>query len=250
MTESQIGSETATVFSPVELPRQTGTIGFREAAGLYVQGGGENLHLGPLIDYFGDTPLDEIDQNAVDKAGKTIKPNAARSTESRQVHGVVSAIIKYCASLGLCRWRRFRRPKSESPRERNLSLEEAKRLVVKCSPHIRPLVLLLFEGARPGELPRFDWSQVDLAGRFVILRRNGKPRVLQIHERTVSALMKLPHRHGQVFRTPSGREYVSKRPSTKTAFKGACRRAGIRDLSQRDCSHAGYPFIERSPNDA
>jgi integrase len=230
--------------------KQEGSIGFGRGADVYVQRGGEAIHLPSLIHYFGDTPLDAIDQNAVDRAAQVLKPKAAPSTQSRQVHTVVSAIIKDCASLGLCRWRRFQRPKSDSTRERSLSVEEANRLVLKCSPHIRPLVLLLFEGGRLGELLRLGWDQIDLDARRVLFRRNGKVHILRLHERTVHALMKLPHRHGQVFRTPSGREYTSTRPSVKTAFKSACHRAGIRDLSPRDCSRAGFPFAERPKNEA
>ena len=39
------------------------SVGFRKAAGLYVQAGGEDRYLRPLIDYFGDTPLEEISQD-------------------------------------------------------------------------------------------------------------------------------------------------------------------------------------------
>jgi integrase len=205
MTESQIGSETATVFSPVGLLRQTGSIGFREAAGLYVQGGGEDFYLRPLIEYFGDTPLEDIGQAAVDDAALRLKPDAAPSTRCRQVHTPVSAIIKYSASSGLCRSLRLQRPKLVSNRERCPSVEEAKRLVLACSSHLRPLVLLLFEGCRPGEALRFDWSRIDLDGRFVIVRRNRRPRILPIHERTVDALKKLPHRKGGYPRSVASR---------------------------------------------
>jgi integrase len=240
----------ATIVSPCQLCAPCtarGTIperdimGFRDAARLYVQSGGEDRYLRPLIAYFGETPLSEIDQEAVDAAAAALKPLARPSTRCRQVHAVVSAIVKHCAAVGLCRWRRFRRPRSEHIR-RMLTRDEAVRLVAACSRQIRPSVLLVFEGLRPGEALRLDWSQIDLEVPLVRLRRNGRVVVLRLHERTLMALTKLSHRQGAVLRTLSAREYAYKRPSIKTAFKGACFRAGLRNITLRDCSFAGYLF--------
>jgi integrase len=226
-------------------PPAQATIGFREAAGLYFQAGGEDRYLGPLVAYYGDTPLAEIDQEAVDAAAAALKPFARPSTRCRQVHAVVSAIVKYCAAMGFCRWRRFKRPRSEKIR-RKLTRDQAIRLVTACSPHIRPIVLLVFEGLRPGEALLLDWSQIDLQVPWVRLRRNGRLVVLRLHERTLRALNKLSHREGAVLRTLSAREYAHKRPSIKTAFKGACCRAGTGNITLRDCSFTGYLFDEEA----
>lgn len=226
-------------------PPAQAIIGFREAAGLYVQAGGEDRYLQPLVAYFADTPLAEIDQEAVDAAAAALKPFARPSTQCRQVHAVVSAIVKYCAAMEFCRWRRFKRPRSENIR-RKLTREQAVLLITKCSPHIRPIVLLVFEGVRPGEALCLDWSQIDLEVPWVRLRRNGKLVVFRLHERTLKALNKLPHRQGAVLRTLSAREYARKRPSIKTALNGACRRAGVGNVTLRDCSSSGYVFDEEA----
>jgi integrase len=222
-----------------------GTIGFREAAAEYILAGGEDRYLGPLIAYFGDTLLAEIDQEALDEAAAVLKPLARPSTRCRQVHAVISAIVKHCAAMGLCRWRRFRRPRSTTHR-RTLTHNEACRLIAACSPHIRAIVLLLFEGVRPGEALRLDWSQIDLEVPRVRLRRNGRAVVLRLHERTLRALTRLPHRQGTILRTLSAQEYARKRPSIKTAFKGACSRAGVGNVTLRDCSLAGYLLDEEA----
>jgi integrase len=232
---------------PPERPDVSGGrcgIGFREAAALYLQGGGESLYLRPLVDYFGDTPLAHIDQTAVDDAAQILKPLAAPSTRCRQVYTPISAITKYCAERGLCRWQRFRRPASSADRSWAPSAEEARRLARVCSNHIRPLVFLLFEGGRLGEALQLDWRQIDLDQRRIRFRRDRTFVVLPLHKQTVDALKKLPHREGAVFRTPANREYSSKRPSIKTAFKSSCQRAGIRRFSPRDCRRIGYPFDE------
>jgi integrase len=239
MTEISVLTEVGISDSPAA----QATIGFRKAAGLYVRAGGEDRYLGPLISYFGDTSLAQIDQAAVDTAAVIIKPLARPNTRCRQVHAVVSAIVKYCAMIGLCRWRRYRRPRSENIR-RKLTRDHAIRLVAACSPHIRPMVLLVFEGLRPGEALSLDWNQIDREVTSVRLRRNGRFVVLRLHERTRRVLNKLSHREGAVLRTLSAREFACKRPSIKTAFNGACRRAGVGNITLRDCSFAGYLFDE------
>jgi integrase len=67
-----------------------------------------------------------------------------------------------------------------------------------------------------------------------------------LHPRVVAALANLKHRDGEVFRRPDGEPY--ERPGKwaddhsagariSTAFRGACRRAGITDFSPHDCRH-------------
>jgi integrase len=70
--------------------------------------------------------------------------------------------------------------------------------------------------------------------------KNGEGRGIPLHRRVVLDLANLKHRDGQVFRRPDGLPYVVKEDGggqIKTAFKGACRRAGITDFSPHDCRH-------------
>jgi integrase len=70
--------------------------------------------------------------------------------------------------------------------------------------------------------------------------KNGEARGVPLHSRLVNELRMLHHREGNVFRTPSGRPYAQKEAGggqIKTAFRGACRRAGITDFSTHDCRH-------------
>jgi len=216
---------------------QKTAVGFRDAALLYVQSGGEIRYLNRLIEYFGDRPVASIDQKAIDDAARVLRPTASTSTQNRQVHTPASATLKCAAERGLCMYRRIKRPVQIRVRIREVTREEANRLIRECSGSLRPFVVcLFFVDAGPGELLRLDWTQVDLDRLTIKFRpRNGALRTEQLHARAAAVLRKLPHREGPVFRTATGRSYCAKRPSIKTAFRAACRRAGIEDLAPRDC---------------
>lgn len=216
---------------------------FLEAAVSYLEAGGEKRYLKPLIEHFGAQPLATIDQAAIDRAAKLLRPNAAPSTVNRQIHTKVSAVLKHGAKRGLCEWRPIERPTQPAGRVRSLTPEEADRLIINCGPHLRPLVIFLFyTGARISEALHLYWRDVDLDRRHVqfLKTKNGEARGVPLHGDVVAALAELKERNGNVFRRPDGLPYSEKEDGggqIKTAFRGACRRAGISDFSPHDCRH-------------
>ena len=106
---------------------------------------------------------------------------------------------------------------------------------------------MIYTGARIGEALWLDWLNVDLTRRHVVFpkTKNGDARGVPLHDRVVVALANLPHRSSKVFRRPDGLPYERpKRESDtsagsriKTAFAGACKRAGIADFSPHGCRH-------------
>jgi integrase len=114
--------------------------------------------------------------------------------------------------------------------------------------HLRPLVIfMLYTGARAGEALWLDWRDVDLSRAHVTFpkTKNGDARGGPLHPRVVAALTTIPHRDSEVFRRPDGMPYERSRniddtsagSRIKTAFGGACRRAGIEDFHPHDCRH-------------
>jgi integrase len=212
--------------------------GFASAALNYMKSGGERRFIEPLLRYFGDLPIDQIDQQAIDQAALTLYPNASNGTRTRCVHGRISAIQKFAGIT-----RNIRRPKASPGIVRWLTPDEATRLIDSCAPHLRPLVMfLLYTGARMGEALWLDWSCVDLSRAHVSFpkTKNGHPRGVPLHRDLVAELANLPHREGCVFRRPDGKPYTPRNErggQIKTAFQGAVKRAGLKNFRVHDCRH-------------
>ena len=61
----------------------------------YMKGGGERRFLVLLLRHFGEMPLSKVDQKAVDGAALALYPTGTPATRNRQVHTVVSAVLKH-----------------------------------------------------------------------------------------------------------------------------------------------------------
>jgi integrase len=146
----------------------------------------------------------------------------------------------------------------ERKRERVLSLDEEARLLAACTgkrAHLRPLIIVALDtGCRRGELLRLTWEDVDLLSepaRLRVLAENSKTqreRSVPLTQRAAAALAALQARPAT---TPEARCFgVTSSP--KTAWRGACRAAGLVDLRFHDLrttcgtrlSGAGVPIAE------
>lgn len=229
---------------------RSATATFAAAALSYLDSGGSERFLGPVAEFFGETLLSRIDQDLIDQGARKTYPRASDATRNRQWYTVVSAVITHAAKRRWCAPMILERPAASPERVRWLTREEAMALVAACSPHLRPLVtFLLFTGARVGEALWLDWKQVDLARAHVSFEKtkNGEARGVHLHGTVLAALANLPHREDEVFRRPDGHPYARPEPDDdvdtsagsriKTAFRAACRRAGITDFHPHDCRH-------------
>ena len=59
-----------------------------------MQAGGERRFVAPLLRHFGETPIAEIDQAAIDAAAVAIHPGGTPATRNRQVYSPTSAILR------------------------------------------------------------------------------------------------------------------------------------------------------------
>jgi integrase len=231
------------------------TATFLAASVAYMENGGERRFLKRVIEYFGDAPLAKIDQAAIDRAAKALYPKAKSSTITRQLFTPVSAVLKFAAARGMCEFSRLERPPQPRGRTRWIEPEEAERLIAACSPHLKPFVIFLFcTGARLSEALRLDWKNVDLARGEVqfLATKNGDSRGVPLHPRAVRALRGLKGRSGAVFRRPDGKPYEPNPKGgvpVKTAFKGACRRAGIEDFTIHSIRHSWATLHYRTSRD-
>jgi integrase len=219
------------------------TATFVRAAVSYLEAGGEPTYLKPIIAKIGSMPLAKVDQALIEKVARDLYPDASPATRNRQAFTPIAAVLNHAAKRGMCARRIIERPAQPQGRVRWITFEEGERLIEACAPHLRPLVVfLLATGARLSEALYLDWREVNLTKGHVMFldTKNGEPRGVPLHARAVAELSKLRHQQGRVFRTPTGRAYAEKESGggqIKTAFKGACRRAGIADFSPHDCRH-------------
>ncbi len=214
---------------------------FAQAALDYIEHAeGETRFLKPLADYFGEGLLKDIGQHEIDVAAKKIYPKASNATRNRQVYTPMSAILQHAAVKG---WRvplKLKRPKQPAGKIVWMKPDEAERLIEACAPHLRPLVIfMLYTGARTAEALWLDWVNVDLVLKQVTFAKtkNGEVRSVPLHPRVLHELSALKHRDAEVFRTDRGEAYdrpdadedadTSAGTRIKTAFKGACKRAGL-----------------------
>ena len=133
-------------------------------------------------------------------------------------------------------------------------------MIDACSPHLRPLVVfMLYTGCRVGEALWLDWRCVNLQKRHVSFpkTKTGKARGVPLSNRVVMELANLEHRDGEIFRRPDGEAYSRPRQTDdhsagtriKSAFRGACRRAGIADFHAHDCRHTWATWHYRENRD-
>ena len=219
------------------------TATFVAAAVSYLEADGEKLYLRPIIAKIGSAPLAKVDQALIERTARELYPDGSPATRNRQVFTPIAAVLNHAAKRGLCAKRIVERPAQPQGRIRWITFDEAERLIEACSEHLRPLVMfLLGTGARLSEALYLDWREVNLAGAHVnlVATKNEGARGVPLHSRLLNELRKLRHKQGRVFRTHTGLPYAEKESGggqIKTAFKGACRRAGIADFSPHDCRH-------------
>jgi integrase len=229
------------------------TMTFAHAAVSYLENGGSGKFLRYVLEYFGTRPLSQIDQEAIDRGARKLFPNASAATRNRQFYTPTSAVLHHAARRKWCPAPLIERPHGGKERVRWLNIEEANRLLDHASDHFRPLLVFLFyTGARVGEALWLDWRDLDLDSAHVTFRRtkNGEARGVPLHPRLLAKLRTLPHHEGRVFRRPDGNPYqrptdgsdVSAGSRISTAFRGACRRAGITDFHPHDCRHTWAPW--------
>lgn len=227
---------------------ERGSHSFAAAALMYLERPGglpdtEARYVLRLVDHFGQLTLDRIDQAAVDPYIAHRHRGAKVSTIQRATITPLTSILNFAHGLGWSDRPKFRRPKQPRGRTSYLSEEQAEALIEASAPHFRPLVLfMLYSGARLSEALYLDWADVDLRRHNVVFwdTKNGEPRKVPLHDRAFVALANLPHREGAVFRTQRDLPYARRRlggGQVSTAWRGACRRAGLSGVRPHDLRH-------------
>jgi integrase len=197
---------------------------FSTAALSYLRAGGERRFIKPLSIHFGDTPLNKIDQDAIDKAADAIYPDADQATRNRQVYTPISAILKH-AGID----KPLKRPKGARGKLRLhwLQVEQLHPLFSAAhalNPRFGALcVFLFYTGCRLSEALGLRWEQVQLPNNFAYIghTKPGVPRPVYLPTSVVAVLASLSGpAEGRVFGySKCGRIY--------NLLDEAARRAGV-----------------------
>jgi len=198
-----------------------------------MKAGGERTYLTKLLEHFGEKPLSQIGQAAIDQAAASLYPNSSAATRNRQVYTPISAILRR-AGVAI----NLRRPVGAggTPATAWLWPEQAEAIFKEAEKADREfaalLIVLCYTGMRLSEALNMRWHNVRLADGFAYIpdTKNDEPRAVFLPPVAVAALGNLGGaREDTVFRfSKSGHLYHLLRA---VAFK-----AGI-DLPERSAFH-------------
>jgi integrase len=171
--------------------------GFAAAAAAYMKAGGDNRFLGPLIQYFGNAPLEEIDQVQIDNAATQIYPEASAPTRNRQVYTPMVAVLRRAGIQ-----RQFKRPLGwRSPKGVAWLQPEQAFAVFAAAEAIEAefglfLRTLCYTGMRLGEATSVTLAQVHIAGEkpsiYLPKTKNTDARRVHLPPHIVAALANHP----------------------------------------------------------
>src|SRR4051812_34885681 len=94
-----------------------------KAVALYMAAGKSSRFLSPLVKYWGDVRIADINTGSIRQAGIDIYPAAKNSTRNRQVIVPMLAVINHCAELNLCPHMKMRRFKVDTKIKQPVTLE-------------------------------------------------------------------------------------------------------------------------------
>jgi integrase len=157
---------------------------FGDAMLRYVQAGGAKRFLKPIADYFGpEFLLEDVTQDAIDKAAFEIYPTASPATRNRQVYTPISAVLKRAGVKAP-----LDRPIGAQGQQRTQWLwpEDAEKLIAAATEVDRELasliVMLLYTGMRLSEGLGLQVRDLRLDEGFAYLpdSKTGEPRAIHL----------------------------------------------------------------------
>jgi integrase len=174
---------------------QKGEPTFASAAAAYMKAGGERTYLKKLLEHFGDTPLSQIDQAAIDGAAVAVYPSAGPATRNRQIYTPISAVLRHTGHrLDL------RRPRGSAGNRATAWLwpEQVEAIVAEAERLDRSfaalLIVLCYTGLRLSEALGLTWNDVRLQDGYAYIptTKSDDPRAVFLPPVAVAALGNLP----------------------------------------------------------
>ena len=201
---------------------------FGAALNYYIDGGGEQRFLMPLLDAWEHRLVKDVSPGDVIDLANKLYPKAGAATKNRQVLTPVMAIIRFNAARGRCAPILVSRFEAKKVlKRRTATWEWVGKLALTAKPKIIALVLFIANtAARIGDALKLRWADVDLDAGTALLRdtKNGEDRHVTLRAETVAALRAIvPKKLG-------AKETVFKfydRSDVSRQIKTACKKAGV-----------------------
>jgi integrase len=190
---------------------------FLDAAVAYMGETGNQRFMPPLLERLGKLTLRQVTQQEIDKAALALYPRASAATRNRQVHTVVSAVLKHAGIDGKLRrpkgWRGEKKTDWLWPEQAFAIFEKADKIDAEFGIFLR---FLTYTGARLSEATvRFKTDRLSVSEGFAYFEKtkNEDPRGVHLPPVLIAALANHPRgleRPGQtVFRfRKNGRLYA------------------------------------------
>ena len=193
-----------------------------------------------LDTHLGNLMLDEINLDVIDIVRSAKLKEASKTTVNRYLALIRSILIR---SRDEWEWiqrvPKIRLYKETNDRERALTQEEAKLLLLELPKHQRPVVLFaLTTGLRLSNVVRLKWIQVNLDLKHAWIKgsqsKNRSPIAIPLNDLAIEVLQQQLGNHPERVFTYLGKPFEA--ANTK-AWKSALIRAGIEDFRWHDLRH-------------
>ena len=170
---------------------------FASAAAAYMKAGGDRRFLKRLLEHFGDKPISQIGQAAIDVAADALYPARSSATRNRQCYTPISAVLRSAGVQSA-----IRRPKGSGGTKQTgwLWPEQAEAIFTeaeKLDPEFRSLlVVLCYTGLRLSEALNLTWDNVRLQDGYAYIpdTKNNEPRPVFLPPVAVAALANIDRR--------------------------------------------------------
>lgn len=230
---ARIASEVENKFYKRRLDGPEEALTFPKAAAIYLSAGKSQRFLAPLLKYWKDAKVKDMNSGAILQSAIDIYPKMRASSRNRAVIATTQAIINHCAELKLCPPLRIRRYKIEKRVKTPVTIEWLDKFVAASDrPEIAALAMFMFgTAARISEALAVEWEDIDLQKRTVLIRQTkiGEERLAHLPMKVVVALANLP-RKKRPFPFATG-------VSAVYGWDQTIAKAGIKPLTFHSCRH-------------
>ncbi len=193
-----------------------------------------------LVSFFHEKLLHELTPLDIEKYKKERIKTVAPATVNREL-ACLKTIFNKAIEWGKVEQNPVRKVKlyqENNRRVRYLESEEIDKLLRECSGHLNPIVTTaLNTGMRRGEILNLKWEDVDIHQRliYIIHSKSGEKREIPINSLLLELLKRLRRssRSDYVFCHEDGSPFSK----VDKGFRGACKRAGIKNLRFHDLRH-------------